>query len=232
LNDELHSTQVGRQMRHIAALALCLSLSSLRLEAAAADCNAPVKMGDGWSVSSPAEQGLDPALICAIGSRLEDLPEAQPNGVVIARHGVLVYEQYFAGADQRWPEHQWGEKLPILPHDAETKHDISSSTKSVVALLAGIALDRGALKSLDTAALDFFPEYADLRSPERDRITLQDLLTMRAGLRWITHPYLSFWRQIDAAPEPYRLILAEPVTATPGTVLIGAAAARLPSRSG
>ena len=47
---------------------------------------------------------------------------------------------------------------------------------------------------------------------------MQDLLTMRAGLRWITHPYLSFWRQIDAAPNPYRLILAEPVTATPGTV--------------
>jgi CubicO group peptidase (beta-lactamase class C family) len=41
---------------------------------------------------------------------------------------------------------------------------------------------------------------------------------MRAGLRWIYHPYLSFWRQIDAAPDPYRLILAQPVTATPGTV--------------
>ena len=46
----------------------------------------------------------------------------------------------WAGADQRWPEHRWGETLPILPHDAETEHDISSSTKSVVALLAGIAL--------------------------------------------------------------------------------------------
>jgi hypothetical protein len=75
-------------------------------------------MGDGWSVSSPSDQGLDPALICAIGPRLKDLPEAQPNGVVIVRHGVLVYEQYFAGADQRWPEHRWGEKLPILPHVA------------------------------------------------------------------------------------------------------------------
>ena len=84
-------------MRHIAVLALCLSLSSLRLETAAADCNAPAKMGDGWSVSSPSEKGLDPPLICAIGPRLEDLPEAQTNGVVIARHGVLVYEQYLGG---------------------------------------------------------------------------------------------------------------------------------------
>ncbi len=168
-------------MRHIAALALCLSLSLLPLETAAADCNAPARKADGWSVSSPSDQGLDPALICAIGPRLKDLPEADPNGVVIVRHGVLVYEQYLAGADQRWPELRWGQPLPILPHDAETKHDLSSSTKSVVALLVGIALDRGLLKSLDARVLDFFPEYADLRSPERDRITVQDLLTMRAG---------------------------------------------------
>ncbi|WP_159729492.1 serine hydrolase domain-containing protein [Methylosinus sp. Ce-a6] len=140
-------------------------------------------------------QGLDPVLICAIGARLKDLSAASANGVVIARHGVLVYEQYFAGADQRWPEHSWGEPLPILPHDAATKHDISSITNSVVALLVGIALDRGALKSLDTTALDFFPECVDLRSPDRDRISLADLLTMRAGLRWIYQPYLSFWRE-------------------------------------
>lgn len=205
-------------MRHVAALVLCLSLAPLCREASAADCDAPAKVADGWLISSPSEQGLDPTLICTIGRRLKDLPGAKPNGVVIVRHGVLVYEKYFVGADQRWPENHWGEPLPILPHDAETKHDMSSSTKSVVALLVGIALDRGALKSLDTPAFDFFPEYADLRSPERDAITLRDLLTMRAGLRWIYHPYLSFWRQINAAPDPYRLILAQPVTATPGTV--------------
>jgi CubicO group peptidase (beta-lactamase class C family) len=205
-------------MRLVTALLLCLSLSFLRLEAAAADCGAPAKITDGWPVSSPSEQGLDPSQICAIGARLKDLSGADPNGVVVVRHSVIVYEQYFAGADQRWPEHSWGEPLPILPHDAETKHDMSSATKSVVALLVGIAVDRGLLKSLDMPALDFFPEYPDLGSPERAGISVRDLLTMRAGLRWIYQPYLSFWRQIDAAPNPYRLILEQPVTAAPGTV--------------
>jgi len=73
-------------MRRVAALALCLSLASLRLEAAAADCDAPADMADGWSVSSPSEQGLDPTLIRAIGARLKSLSGADPNGVVIARH--------------------------------------------------------------------------------------------------------------------------------------------------
>src|SRR5271156_4026754 len=118
-------------MRSIAVLVFCLSLSSFRLEAAAADCDAPANMADGWSVSSPSEQGLDPTLICAIGTHLKDLSGADPNGVVIVRRGVIVYEQYFTGADQRWPEPSWGEALPILPHDAKTKPDIQSATKSV-----------------------------------------------------------------------------------------------------
>jgi CubicO group peptidase (beta-lactamase class C family) len=227
-------------MRHIAVLALYLSLTLLPLETAAADCGAPAGMADGWPVSSPSEQGLDPALICEIGPRLRDLPKADPNGVVIVRHGALVYERYFDGADQRWPEHRWGEPLPMQTHSAETLHDIQSSTKSVVALLVGIALEGGALKSLNAPVLDFFPEYGDLRTAARDRISVQDLLTMRAGLRWIYRPYLSFWRQIDAAPDPYRMILEQPVTATPGTVfrynngspeLIGAILQRATHRS-
>jgi hypothetical protein len=75
-------------MRRLAVLALCLSLSPVCLEAAAADCGAAVAMDDGWLVSLPSDQGLDPVLICAIRPRLADLPDAQPNGVVIVRHGV------------------------------------------------------------------------------------------------------------------------------------------------
>jgi CubicO group peptidase (beta-lactamase class C family) len=206
-------------MRVIAGLILCIALSPVLAAAATLEaCGAPTALSDGWPVASAAQQGLDPKLICAIGPRLREMAGADPNGVVVVRHGVLVYEAYFTGADQRWPEHHWGEPLPILPHNADTKHDVSSITKNVVALLVGVALDRGAIKTIDTPVLDFFPNYADLRTAGRARITLRDLLTMRAGLRWVYRPYLSMARQMEAAPDPYRFVLEQPVTAVPGTI--------------
>lgn len=93
---------------------------------------------------------------------------------------------------------------------------MQSITKSVVALLTGVALDRGIIKNVDAPLLSFFPEYADLASPERERITLRDLLTMQAGLDWQIKPYLSMPRRVDAAPDPYRLVLEQPMVAEPG----------------
>ena len=55
-----------------------------------------------------------------------------------------------------------------VPYNANTLHDIASITKGVVALLIGIALDRGWLSDLDAPIMSFFPEYADLRTPEKD----------------------------------------------------------------
>ena len=107
--------------------------------------------------SSAAE--ARPAADLRIGPGLAKLTGADPHGVVVIRHGVLVYEQYFVGDDMRG----W-RPLGVVPHDANTLHNIQSITKSVVALLVGVAFDRGWLKDLDAPIFSFFPEYADLRT--------------------------------------------------------------------
>jgi CubicO group peptidase (beta-lactamase class C family) len=178
------------------ALALAIAfLPSMARAEFPVGCRTPVAMEDGWSVSEPQAQQLDPALICSIGGELEKLKDAHPHGVVVVRNGVVVYEKYFTGPDQRWPQQHWGEPLENMPHDVSTKHDVQSITKSVVALLVGVALDRGMIRNVDVPLLSFFPEYADLGSPERERITLRDLLTMQAGLDWPVKPYLSMARK-------------------------------------
>src|SRR5438105_5904508 len=168
-------------MRWIGSAALCVVLlTAVARAGTSADCDAPAAMSDGWAVSTPAQQGLDPKLICAIGPSLAELKGADPHGVVVVRHGTLVYEEYFDGDDMRGSA--W---IGIAPHDANTLHNMESITKSVVALLVGIAFDRGLLKNLDAPIFSFFPEFGDLRTPEKDKIMMRHLLWMTTLVVWL-----------------------------------------------
>jgi CubicO group peptidase (beta-lactamase class C family) len=174
-------------------------------------------MSDSWPVSTPAQQTLDPKLICATGPSLAKLTGANPHGVVVVRNGVLVYEQYFAGDDRHGST-----PLFVVPHDANTLHHMESITKGVVALLVGIGFDRGWLKSLDTPVITFVPEYADLRSPDKDKITVRHRLSMTSGLDWPERAISgnnpeNIVRRGYNASDPYRFVLERSVEASPGT---------------
>lgn len=211
---------------------------SLLLPALAAaqdkDCGKPPDLRDGWRVAAPADVGLDPALVCAIGPRFAAWTEANAHAVLIVRKGTLVYERYFAGQDERG-----GRPIGHVAFDAATKHDLRSVTKSVAALVVGIAIDRGWIKSADAPVFSFFPEYADLKTPEKERITLRHLLTMSAGFAWNEQiPYsnpANSDRQMYIAADPLRHLLSQPMAAPAGrdyvynsgaTALLGAAVAR------
>src|SRR5262249_17272704 len=109
----------------------------------------------------------------------------------------------------------------VVTFTAETKHDLRSISKSVISLLIGIAFDRGWLTDLDASIFSFFPEYGDLRTPEKDRITIRHVLTMSSGLAWdeLSVPYRnpsnSYW-QWQHAPDLYRYLLERPLPAQPG----------------
>jgi CubicO group peptidase (beta-lactamase class C family) len=72
---------------------------------------------------------------------------------------------------------------------ADTLHNVKSVSKSVASLAIGIAIDRGLIRSVNEPIFSFFPECADLRSPEKDRIQLVHVLTMTMGLEW--------WRRLQ-----------------------------------
>src|SRR6516165_12695852 len=205
-------------MRQVGELVFGLVFVLITVAAMAADCQKPTDFRDGWTVATPERQGLDPALICGIGPRLEALKEANAHSVVITRDGRLVYEHYFAGNDERL-----GMSLGEVNFNAGTKHDIRSISKSVTSLLVGIALDRRLITDLDAPVFSFIPEYGDLRTPEKDRMTLRHLLTMSSGLAWdetsvaFTNPSNTY-SQMEIAPRSDHFVLAQPLAAPPGTV--------------
>ena len=98
---------------------------------------------------------------------------------MIVRHGRLIFEAYGSGAFRPWR----GE-LADFPYDATTPHDVRSVSKSVVSLLVGIAIDRKLIGGVEDRIFDYMPEYAELRTPEKDHIRIRHLLEMTSGLSW------------------------------------------------
>lgn len=67
---------------------------------------------------------------------------------------------------------------------------VMSVTKSVMALLIGIAIDKGQIKSVDDKVLDYFPDYKVKRGEKTIyEVTIKHLLTMRAPYKGKGDPW-------------------------------------------
>jgi CubicO group peptidase (beta-lactamase class C family) len=168
-------------------------------------------------VATPDAVGLDPAILCGIGPRFQGWTDANVHAVLVVRHGKLAYERYFIGQDERL-----GRSVGTVTFGVDVKHDLRSISKSVTALILGIVVGKGQIAGIDQAVLPLLPEYSDLRTPEKDRITIRDLLTMSQGLVWNEDiPYsnpLNSEIQMDTAADPVRFTLSRPVETPSGSV--------------
>jgi CubicO group peptidase (beta-lactamase class C family) len=186
-----------------------------------ASCASAPQQLDDWETASPEDVGFDAAVLCKITQELaaQGHTAARPDrrnvhAVLVVRHGKLVFEAYAAGKDENW-----GEPLGVVPHDAATKHDVRSISKSVVSLLFGIALERKLIAGTDVPVMSFFREYAELKTPKWDKILLRYLLTMTPGYDWNEDtawmdPY-NTTRAMSEAADPYRYILEREVIHEP-----------------
>jgi CubicO group peptidase (beta-lactamase class C family) len=129
----------------------------------------PIALADGWPVSTLEKEGLSQADIERFVQMLIDTPQEgvstpQIHSLLIARHGKLVLEEYFHGADR------------------DTPHDLRSASKSWTAMLIGAAMQSGVPIRLDTPVyktlLGTAPPDLD---PRKASMTLEHLITMTAG---------------------------------------------------
>ena len=198
-------------------VALVVAGSSVIANAESA-CGAPSVGKDGWRVTQPETVGINSATLCSMDKWLQESKEKNVHALLVVRHGQLVFEQYFSGSDMHL-----NQAVGEVKFGADVKHDERSITKSITALILGIAIDRGWIRSINETVMSFFPQYADLRSQERDRITIADLLTMSSGLEWHEFgvPYTSKANSeiaMDTSVDPYRFALEQKIVAQPGQV--------------
>lgn len=119
-----------------------------------------------WPRASAEEARIDLAMPEALKAALAPNTRLQSFGLV--RDGKVVIEHY-QGATGR-----------------ETYTNFASVTKSVTAILVGIALDKGVLKSVNQPLTDFFPELNEPDVDAKSRtLTLAHLLSMSSG--WQSH---------------------------------------------
>ena len=107
--------------------------------------------------------------------------------------------------------------------NVDSLHDLRSISKSVTALLLGIALQGDYEKALATPLVDFFKDRDIAVGNGIEAVTLFHVLTMTAGLEW--DQWTLPWddpendeHKLFLAEDPVALVLGRPVTSPPGKV--------------
>ncbi len=191
-------------------------LPSTAQEPAAVRYQTPPVLSDGWKTAPADSLGVDAKRLAALTTALDSWPELGVHAILIERSGKLIYEEYFDGFDERW-----GAPRGRVSMGRDSLHDLRSVTKSVVSALAGIAVGEGAIKSLGQPVVEWFPEFPELNTAERRRVTLEHVLAMTSGLEWNEAIPYSDPRNDEIRmtnnPQPLRFALSRAFTHEPGS---------------
>jgi len=162
----------------------------------AASSSSGADLAAPWSTLLPTAAGIDQAALSAAEARATELGSVR--SLVVVRHGALVDERYFGGTTR------------------DTPADIRSGTKSVLALLTGIATAAGVLGGPSQRLDTLLRAPVTVPTGPKGAITLDDLLTMRSGFDWdeSTAAAYNAWA---LAPSQVDYLLGRPLAHPPGT---------------
>lgn len=147
------------------------------------------------AASAPAS--VRPDLDAALASWDRD-EHPDLRGVVVVHDGRRVAERYYNGAS------------------ATELHDIRSAGKSITALLVGIAIDRGAITSVEDPVSRYWREAS---GSAIGAVPLRDVLSMRSGLAAFDEDPASPGNEdrMDASGNPMAFVRQVPSADAPGT---------------
>jgi CubicO group peptidase (beta-lactamase class C family) len=181
----------------------------------------PVDLGDGWPTAELSEVGLDAQPFIELIDEISAADERAVHGILVVKDGRLVLEEYFDGYRFDYDDPQFrGDRVE---YDALTRQNLMSVTKAVTGALVGIAIDEGHVAGVDESVVAYFDQYDGLSPGEKDKITVEHLLTMTSGLEWnewdvpLTDADNNDLIQLFIVDDPIEYILAKPLEHEPGT---------------
>lgn len=119
----------------------------------------PVALQSGPPIELPSRFAFDGREL----DTTEFLAEMETTGLLVLKDGRLVFERYWLGNDETTQSASW------------------SVGKSFVSALVGIAIDEGAIGSIEDDVAAYAPE---LRGSAYDGVRLKDMLQMSSGAKW------------------------------------------------
>jgi CubicO group peptidase (beta-lactamase class C family) len=172
---------------------------------------APQRLADGWKTGTLADVAMRESPLAAVlngiaAERSPTLRSPYIQSISIARHGVLVLDQYFYGFTAQYP------------------HDLRSAGKSVTTLMVGRAMEDTQAFSPSTRVLSVLRRYQPVKHDDarKERMTVGDLMTMASGLACDDNDDSSPGNEDTMQSQPagtdwYRYTLDLPMTSEPGT---------------
>ena len=151
-----------------------------------------------WRRASPEAQGMDSRVLAQAFDYIRE-HKIPIHSLTIVRNGYLVLDAYF------WP------------FEDNLLHDVASVTKSVTSTLVGVAIGQHKLESVRQPVLPLFDRRtAASLDPRKERMTVEDLLTMTSGLDChVDHGEITL-SQMMQSPDWIRFMLDLPMVAEPG----------------
>jgi CubicO group peptidase (beta-lactamase class C family) len=189
---------------------------------------------NGWSRSTPADEGVAGAALTALDAQLAEGAYGNVNALFVTRHGRMIadfrYEHDYVEINSGYEQapHHYNYYNPVYHpfREGSDLHTIQSITKSVTSALIGIAIHRGEIEGTDVAALSYL-SGREIDDPDgiKATITLEDVLTMRPGFEWdegtldYTDP-ANDATQLEASEDWLQFVLDKPMAAAPGETYV------------
>lgn len=176
----------------ISITSLCCALVATLLS-----CNSDVPVDPPPRYPHAAAQNIDSEQLSQAIEKLAAVPGMR--SIVLGRKGVIAAEEYYNDGG------------------ADVVHDVRSVTKSVMALLIGIAIQEGHLRGVEQTIGEFFlGTVVDSLEPAKAQITIGQLLTMSCGLEWHELDGGDSYNQWYSSDDHVNWVLNQPFIHEPG----------------